>query len=61
MATSMPVIASKHAGIPELVIDNVNGFLTEERNINDIALKMIKLIENPDLWIKFGKTRVKVR
>lgn len=37
MATGMPVVATRHSDIPEIVIDGYNGFLAEENNVNDLA------------------------
>jgi len=54
MATGMPVISTNHAGIPELIEHNKNGYLVEEKNIVQLADKMIKLAKNKKLWIKFG-------
>lgn len=53
-ATGMPVISTYHAGMPELVIDGKTGFLVEERNVSQLANKMIYLALHPELWIKFG-------
>ena len=45
MAMKLPVISTFHSGIPELVEDKINGFLVEERNIDDYAEKMEKSLE----------------
>jgi colanic acid/amylovoran biosynthesis glycosyltransferase len=37
MATGMPVVSTRHSDIPEIVIDGVNGFLSDENNIDDFA------------------------
>lgn len=50
MASGLPVIASDSSGIPEVVSDGENGFLTEEKNVEDIAKKITLLIENADLY-----------
>jgi colanic acid/amylovoran biosynthesis glycosyltransferase len=55
MAMGLPVISTKHGGIPELVEDGVSGFLVPERNADAIALKLTYLIENPELWKTMGK------
>ena len=54
MASGMPVIASRHAGIPELVEDKVNGFLVPEKDLDALAERMVTLVERQDLWRKFG-------
>ena len=54
MAVEVPVIGTYHAGIPELITDNENGFLVPERDINSLAEKMTSLIQNPNLIKEFG-------
>ncbi len=55
MASSVPVIASRLSGIPELVEHNVNGLLTEPRDTDGIA-KAIELLSNdPSLRSQFGE------
>ncbi len=46
MATGLPVISTYHAGIPELIDNNVNGFLVKERDIEGFTNAMIKAIES---------------
>lgn len=44
---STPVIASRIGGIPELVIDNYNGFLFEASNVNELSMLIVKILEDP--------------
>lgn len=46
MASGMPILSTRHSGIPELVKDGINGYLSEERNINDYVQSMNKIIES---------------
>ncbi|MBD2250102.1 glycosyltransferase [Nostoc parmelioides] len=55
MAMGLPVISTRHGGIPELVEDGVSGFLVPERDAEAIAHKLTYLIEHPELWEKMGK------
>lgn len=54
MAMGMPVIASRHAGIPELVRDGESGFLTPERDDEALAERIRWLIEHPERWAEMG-------
>lgn len=47
-ALGKPVVASRIGGIPEIVDDGVNGFLFEMGNANELANKIIFLLEHPD-------------
>lgn len=49
------VISSRISGIPELVDDGINGFLTEPGDVNEIAEKMDKLLSNESLRIELGQ------
>lgn len=40
MAMELPVISTRHAGIPELVENGINGYLVAERDVHDYAQKM---------------------
>lgn len=55
MAMGMPAIATRHAGIPELVEDGVSGFLVPERDIESLAEKMSYLCAHPEIWEPMAK------
>lgn len=54
MAHGLPVVSTRHSGIPELVIDNQTGFLVGEREVDELAEKLALLISSPDLLKTFG-------
>jgi colanic acid/amylovoran biosynthesis glycosyltransferase len=54
LSMGIPTVATRYSGIPELIKDGANGFLVEEKNIDELTGKLITLIENKDLWQKFG-------
>ena len=49
-----PVIASNVGGIPDWLDDNVEGFLVESRNAEQLAEKIKLLLNNKELVIKFS-------
>lgn len=53
-ACGKPCISTKHAGIPELVIDGVTGILTEERNVQEIVNAMELLFQDKKLREQMG-------
>ena len=54
MSCECPVVASKLAGIPELVDDGQNGFLVRPGNVDDLEKAMEYFIVNPGLIQKMG-------
>ncbi|MFC5413065.1 glycosyltransferase [Larkinella bovis] len=48
-AAGIPVIATRHGGIPEVIIDGISGFLVDEHDVEGMAQALISLIENPDM------------
>ncbi len=52
---SKPVIAGKSGGVPDAVVDGLNGLLIDPENNEEIKKAIIKLLENKDLCKKMGK------
>lgn len=55
LATGMPVVGFSHCDIPELVQDDVSGFLVPERDVDALAERLTYLIEHPEIWQKMGQ------
>jgi glycosyltransferase involved in cell wall biosynthesis len=55
MSHGLPVIASRIGGLQEIVEDGVAGFLFEPGNAEDLAEKMKRLWDNPDLCRQMGR------
>lgn len=55
MATGLPVISTTHAGIPELVTHNVDGFLVPENNVDELALGLEHMLLNQNLWLPYAE------
>lgn len=55
-ATGLPVISTRHAGIPEAILDGKSGFIVPEKDDNALAEKMIWFLEHPDKWKEMGKS-----
>jgi len=55
LATGLPVITTYHSGLPEQVMDGVNGFLAAEGNPRDLASKIILYLDQPERWRHFSQ------
>lgn len=47
MAMAVPVVSTRHSGIPELIEDGVSGLLAPEREANGLADRVANLIDDP--------------
>ncbi len=62
MASSVPVIATRHNGFTETVLDGETGFLIEEHDVDGMALAIEELLSNPtkaEAMGNAGNTRVR--
>lgn len=54
-AAGLPVVATRHAGIPETVLDGTTGLLVDERDVDGMAERMIELARDPALAGRLGR------
>lgn len=54
-AMALPVLSTRHSGIPELVIDGRTGFLVAERDVPAMAERLRFLIQHPEQWPLLGR------
>jgi colanic acid/amylovoran biosynthesis glycosyltransferase len=55
LATGMPVVSSRHADIPDVIIHGRNGFLAQERNVEELVSYLKFLLIHTDQWESIGK------
>ena len=55
MASGLPVLSTRHSGIPELVIEGKSGFLCDEKDINQYANNWVNLANDNNLRIEMGR------
>ncbi len=53
-ASGMPVIATRHCDIPEVVVDGQSGILVEERDIDGLSTAILELATSPGQWQQMG-------
>jgi len=55
MANGLPVVSTRHAGIPEAVIEGVTGYLVDEGDVESMAAYIIQLADDAKLRKRFGQ------
>lgn len=54
-AMGLPVLSTRHSGIPELVEDTRTGYLSNERDVGGLAKNIIRLVEKSAQWEMMGR------
>ncbi|MDG0791786.1 glycosyltransferase family 4 protein [Cohnella ginsengisoli] len=54
MACGLPIVATHNRGHSELVADQINGYLTDPRSVDDFALRISQLATMDDLRHEMG-------
>ena len=55
MAMQLPVVSTRHSGIPEVVEDGVNGVLVPPADAAALADALARLLDDPDSGRRFGR------
>lgn len=55
MQQGKPIVTSDEGGIPDIINDNINGFITSIDTPNSVAAAIENLLNNSELGIKMGK------
>lgn len=55
MSTGLPVLATRHGGIPEAVDEGVAGYLVAERDAAGLGGAMLRLAQDADCYAAMGK------
>lgn len=54
-AAGLPVISTKHAGIPDVIVDGETGFLVDEHDVDGMSEAMLKILADRVLANQMGK------
>ncbi len=55
LATGLPIVATRHAGIPEAVVHGDTGLLADERDAEGLAAQLVTLLSNPELAARLSR------
>lgn len=62
VASGLPVVSTRHAGIPDVVLEGETGFLCDEGDVATFAVHMLRLAREPETAARMGrKARVRVQ
>lgn len=53
-AAGIPVISTRHAGIPDVIIDGETGLLVDEHDVAGMSKQMLKVLEDRNFAKKLG-------
>jgi hypothetical protein len=53
-ATGLPVVSTRHGGIPELIVDGETGFLVDERDTAALREALRRLLTSRNLRLRLG-------
>jgi glycosyltransferase involved in cell wall biosynthesis len=53
-ATGLPVISTRHGGIPDVVVEGETGLLSDERDVDGMAAQMVTLLTDAALAGRMG-------
>ena len=59
MSVGLPVVGTNTGGIPEIIIDEKTGYLTELKNSDQMAQKIKKIVKDPNKYKKFSINSIK--
>jgi glycosyltransferase involved in cell wall biosynthesis len=54
-ASGLPVVSTRHAGIPDVIVEEETGFLVDERDVAGMAHYMQLLAEDPQFASRIGR------
>lgn len=55
MGAGRPIVASRVAGVPDVITDGIHGLLVPERDADALAAAMLRLLRDPDLAARMGR------
>lgn len=54
-ACALPVVATRHAAIPDVVVDGETGLLVDEHDVEAMTAQMERLVVDPELAAELGR------
>ena len=58
-AMGIPVVSTTHGGIPEIIVNGVNGLLVPERDADSMAAALVLLLGDEQRWRQFHHAAIR--
>lgn len=55
MRSGLPVVGSNTGGTPDIITDGETGFLYEMGNVEDLADRIVRLMDDHQLWLRMSE------
>jgi len=55
MAAGLPILSTRHGGIPECVEDGAGGLLSDEADFDGLLANLQALLDRPERWADMGR------
>ena len=56
----VPIISTDISGIPEICINDYNGYLIKQKSVEEIDEALLKFSKSPDKWSEFSKNSLEI-
>jgi colanic acid/amylovoran biosynthesis glycosyltransferase len=54
-ACALPIVSTRHDGIPDVVLEGSTGYLVEEGDTHRMGERIAYLATNPGIWTDMGR------
>lgn len=54
-ASGLPVVSTRHAGIPDVVVHGETGLLVDEKDVSGMAVHLLQVARDPQLAARMGE------
>ena len=60
MHAGLPIVSSNEGCIPEVVLDGINGYIVDPKDVKQLSDRVLRLVNDEQLRIKMGKAGRKI-
>jgi glycosyltransferase involved in cell wall biosynthesis len=61
MSMGVPVVSTRHSGIPDAVLEGKTGLMVNEGDIQGLTTACLRILTDAELWLKFSRnSRIRI-